>query len=119
MNCQSIFAKLDRLLEEIDSVQLDAVVCTESRLDPDVDNGEVVLHNCQVFWHDRHGDARGRVFIVVNDLLALLKFQIFSKIMKIFETLSTSSVSNSFTCAPSTVRLHLTRIIAVAWVQHS
>ena len=68
-NCQSISAKRDRFLAELDLSKPDIVVRTESWLDPDIASGEVFPPNYQVFRRDRPDGVHGGVFIAVIDSL--------------------------------------------------
>ena len=69
MNCQSISAKRDEFLVELDLSWLDIVVDTESWLNPDIASGEVFPPNYQVFRRDCTNDAHGSIFIAVIDSL--------------------------------------------------
>ena len=68
MNCQSISAKHERFLVELNLSRPDIVIGTESLLNPDIAIGEV-FPNYQVLRRKRPNDAHGGVFIAVIDSL--------------------------------------------------
>ena len=119
MNCQSISAKRNRFLMEIDSSQPDVIIGTELWFSPNNSNGEVFPSNYQVFRRDRPGDAHGGVFIAVNDSFVA------SEVPDIQQNCENTCVAininwvKSLSMAAFYHPLHPTRITSVTWAQKS
>ena len=67
VNCQSIRNKQSQVENVIDSLKPDVVIATETWLDPNINNNQIIPSNYNVYRKDRKGKVGGGVLIAIHE----------------------------------------------------